>query len=137
MDAVNDWNRRIIDEFRANEGRVGGQFAGVPVLLLTHKGAKSGKQRTNPLAYMQDGDRYLIFGSKGGAPKHPDWYFNLKANPDASIEVGTDKYDVTAAEVTGEERDRLYAKNAERITAFADYEKRTSRKIPVFALTRK
>lgn len=137
MASANDWNAGIIKEFRENEGRVGGPFKGAPMLLLHHRGRKSGEERVNPLVYMQDGDRLLIFASKGGAPEHPDWYRNLKANPDASIEVGTDKYDVTATEITGEERDRLYAKNAELRPAFAQYQQNTTRTIPVIALARR
>jgi len=132
-----DYNRKIIEEFRANEGRVGGPFEGAPMILLTHKGRKSGEMRTNPLVYMQDGDRYLIFASKGGASTNPEWYLNLKANPDATAEIGTEKFDVTAQEVTGEERDRLWARNVAERPTFGDYEKRTTRVIPVVALTRK
>ncbi len=137
VNAIHDWNRNIIDEFRANEGKVGGQFEGAPMVLLTHTGRKSGQQRTNPLVYMADGDRYLIFASKGGAPTDPDWFHNLKSNPDASVEIGTDKFDVTATEVTGEERDRLWAKNVAQRPTFGEYEQKTTRKIPVVALTRK
>ncbi len=134
---IHDWNRNIINEFRANEGKVGGQFEGAPMVLLTHTGRKSGQQRTNPLVYMADGDRYLIFASKGGAPTDPDWFHNLKTNPDASVEIGTEKFDVTATEITGEERDRLWAKNVAQRPTFGEYEQKTTRKIPVVALTRK
>ena len=133
---MNSYNQSIIDEFHENKGVVGGPFEGATVLLLTHKGAKSGTVRTNPLVYMDDGDRYLIFASKGGASTNPDWYHNLKANPNATIEVGTEKFDVEATELLGEERDRLYAKNAAERPAFAQYQQNTSRKIPVIALTR-
>jgi deazaflavin-dependent oxidoreductase (nitroreductase family) len=136
MATVNDWNQNIINEFRANEGVVGGPFKGATMLLLHHKGRKSGTVRVNPLVYMADGDRYLVFGSKGGAPEHPDWYRNLLANPAATIEVGTEKFDVEASEVTGEERDRLYAQNAAQRPAFAEYQEKTSRTIPVVALRR-
>lgn len=106
------------------------------MLLLTHVGRKSGEKRTNPLVYMADGDRYLVFASKGGAPSHPEWYRNLLANPSATIEVGTEKFGVDATELTGEERDRLYEKNAALRPAFAEYQERTTRVIPVVALER-
>ena len=134
---MDDFNRKIIDEFRANEGKVGGPFLGAPVLLLTHVGAKSGQKRTNPLVYLADGDRFLIFASKGGFPTNPDWYHNLKANPDATIEAGTDKFEVRATELHGEERDRFWAENVRQRPVFGEYEERTTRKIPVIALERK
>jgi deazaflavin-dependent oxidoreductase (nitroreductase family) len=134
---VHDWNQKNIEEFRANQGKVGGQFEGAPMLLLHHKGRKSGQQRVNPLVYHTDGDRYLIFGSMGGSSEHPQWYRNIKANPDVSLEVGTEQFDATAEEVTGPDRDRLYEENAKLRPAFADYQNRTTRKIPVIALKRK
>lgn len=134
---MNDWNSQIIEEFRANEGKVGGPFEGRTLLLLTTTGAKSGQQRTTPLVYLADGDRLMIFASKGGAPTNPDWYHNLVAHPDATVEVGTETFDVTASVLTGEERDRIYAKQAKLVPWFADYEKKTTRKIPVVALKRK
>ena len=137
MTTVHDWNNKIIDEFRANEGRVGGPFQGAPMVLLHHTGAKSGKIRVNPLVYLADGNRLLVFGSKGGAPTNPDWFHNLRANPAATVEVGTDKFAVEAEELTGEERDRLFAKQAGLMPAFADYQTKTSRTIPVVALKRK
>ena len=137
MTIVQDWNTQIITEFRANEGRVGGPFKGMTVLLLTHTGARSGKQRTNPLVYYAEGDTLYIFASKGGAPSNPDWYHNLAANPAATIEVGTDKYNVEAEIITGPERDRIYAANAEKVPTFGQYQKNTSRTIPVVALRRK
>jgi deazaflavin-dependent oxidoreductase (nitroreductase family) len=137
MTTVHNWNQQIIDEFRANEGRVGGPFQGRPMLLLHHKGRKTGQIRVNPLVYLADGDRLLVFGSKGGAPEHPDWFRNLLANPDATVEVGTEKFDVEAEEITGDERDRLYAKQAGLVPAFGEYQTRTARKIPIVALTRK
>lgn len=130
-----DFNARIIDEFHANGGRVGGMFEGLPLLLLHHAGAKSGKRRVNPLAYQDDGGRYVVFASKAGAPHNPDWYHNLKAHPDVTIEVGTDTLDVHASEATGEERERLYRTQAERIPQFAEYEQKTERVIPVIVLT--
>ena len=136
MPEVSEWNRAIIDEFRANGGKVGGQFAGAPLLLLNTTGAKSGKQRTNPMMYLADGDRLLVFASKAGAPTNPDWYHNLVAHPTATVEVGEETFAVKAAEVTGAERDRLYAKQAELYPGFAEYEEKTDRKIPVVALER-
>ena len=130
-----DFNTQIIDEFRANEGRVGGMFEGMPLLLLHHTGAKSGKSRINPLAYQSDGGRYVVFASKAGAPTNPDWYHNLKAQPDVTIEVGTQKRDAVAQEATGEERDRLYRMMAEQAPQFGEYETKTSRVIPVVILT--
>jgi deazaflavin-dependent oxidoreductase (nitroreductase family) len=130
-----DFNARIIEEFHANEGRVGAPFENSTLLLLHHVGAKSGKDRINPLAYRQDGDRYVIFASKAGAPTNPDWYHNLKANPNVTIEVGTDTIDVIAAEAAGEERDRLYQAQVESQPQFGEYEAKTDRVIPVIVLT--
>ena len=130
-----DFNARIIDEFHANDGRVGGPFEGATLLLLHHRGARSGQDRINPLAYARDGERYLVFASKAGAPTNPDWYYNLKAHPNVSIEVGTTTIPVVASEVTGEERDRLFAAQKERSPQFADYERQTDRVIPVMALS--
>jgi deazaflavin-dependent oxidoreductase (nitroreductase family) len=130
-----DFNAQIIEEFRANEGRVGGTFEGIPLLLLHHTGAKSGASRTSPLAYQNDNGRYVVFASRGGAPKNPGWYHNLKAHPNASIEVGTKRLDVLASEAAGEERERLYRTQAERVPQFAEYEKRAHRVIPVMVLT--
>lgn len=133
----NDWNRQTIEEFRANGGKVGGMWEGRPLLLLTTTGAKSGKRYTTPVMYLPDGDRLLIFASKGGAPTHPDWYHNLLAHPEVTVEVGNETYEATAKPVTGEERDRLYAKQAERYPQFGEYQARTERKIPVIALERR
>ncbi|HEY1690408.1 MAG TPA: nitroreductase family deazaflavin-dependent oxidoreductase [Solirubrobacteraceae bacterium] len=130
-----DFNAQIIAEFHANEGRVGGVFEGMPLLLLHHTGAQSGQHRINPLAYQGDDGRYVIFASKGGAPENPAWYHNLKANPQASIEVGTDTIKVLASEASGEERDRLFRTQAERVPQFAEYENKTDRVIPVIVLT--
>jgi deazaflavin-dependent oxidoreductase (nitroreductase family) len=135
--SVSNFNEQIIEEFRANKGVVGGPFTGATMLLLTHTGAKTGAARVNPLVYLEDGDRYLIFASKGGASTNPDWYRNLLANPIASVEVGTERFEVDATELVGEERDRLYAKNAELRPAFAQYQQKTTRVIPVIALTRR
>jgi deazaflavin-dependent oxidoreductase (nitroreductase family) len=130
-----DFNSQIIDEFHANGGRVGGMFEGTSLLLLHHTGAKSGTSRTSPLAYLEDGDRFVIFASKAGAPTNPDWYHNLKAHPNVTIEAGTDKLDVVASEATGEERERLFRAQAGRSPQFAQYEKKTERVIPVVVLT--
>jgi len=130
-----DYNATIIEEFRANAGRVGGSFEGTPLLLLHHTGARSGEKRVNPLAYQRDDGRYVVFASKGGAPQNPGWYHNLKAHPNAAIEVGTDTIEVLASEAGGEERERLYRTQAERIPQFAEYERRTERTIPVIVLT--
>ena len=132
---ASDYNARIIEEFRANEGRVGGPFEGGTLLLLHHVGARTGTPRINPLMYSRDGDRYVIFASKAGAPTNPDWYHNLKANPEASIEVGTDTIEVVASEATGDERDRLYNAQAELRPQFAEYQANTDRVIPVVLLT--
>ncbi len=136
MTEQNDWNRQVIEEFRNNQGRVGGMFEGAPLLLLHTVGAKSGKPRANPLMYLPDGDRWVVFASKGGAPTNPDWYHNLVANPQISIEVGTDTFEVTATVAQGEERDNLYSRQADLYPQFADYERKTTRKIPVVVLTR-
>ena len=132
-----DFNRRNIEEFRANHGRLGGQFEGAPVLLLHSKGARSGKERVNPMMYMADGDRYLVFASAAGADHNPAWYWNLVAHPDARIEVGDDHFDVHAAELHGAERDSKYALQAERYPGFAEYQRKTQRTIPVLALVPK
>ncbi len=130
-----DFNAQIIDEFHANDGRVGGMFDGMPLLLLHHTGARTGKSRVNPLAYQSDGERYVIFASKAGAPTNPDWYHNLKAHPNVKIEVGPDTIDVLATEASGEERERLYRTQAERVPQFGEYEQKTDRVIPVIVLT--
>ncbi len=137
MPDTDDWNRPIIDEFRANGGKVGGRFANQPLLLLTHTGAKTGRVRTNPLAYLRDGDRYVVFASKAGAPTNPDWYHNLVANPAASIEVGTETFEVEAEGARDGERDRLWKELVERNPGFGEYETKTSRTIPVIILRRK
>jgi deazaflavin-dependent oxidoreductase (nitroreductase family) len=131
----NDFNARVIEEFRANAGRVGGPFEQMPLLLLHHVGAKSGTDRINPVAYHQDGNRYVVFASKAGAPTNPDWYHNLKAHPDTTIEVGTETLGVRADEAADEERDRLFNAQAERSPQFAEYQRNTERVIPVIVLT--
>jgi deazaflavin-dependent oxidoreductase (nitroreductase family) len=135
MSDQNDFNENNIAEFRANHGRVSGQFEGAPLVILHTVGARSGKQRTNIMMYLADGDRYLIFGSKAGADDNPAWYWNLKAHPDVSIEVGDNTLDVHATELQGGERNEKYALQAERFPGFAEYQDNTSRTIPVVALT--
>ena len=137
MSDVNDWNAQIIAEFRASGGKVGGQFDGAPLLLLTTTGAKSGLARTSPVVHTNDGDDVIIIASKAGAPSHPDWYRNLTANPTVTVELPGDTYQAEAIEATGEERDRLYAAQAEQMPNFAEYETLTDRKIPVIRLKRK
>ncbi|OZD60401.1 nitroreductase family deazaflavin-dependent oxidoreductase [Rhodococcus sp. 06-1059B-a] len=130
-----DFNDQVVAEFRANHGKVGGPFEGAPLLLLHTVGAKSGADRLSPLMYLPDGDRYVIFASKAGADTNPAWYHNLLADPAARIEVGDDTIDVVAREIEGDERDALYRKQAELYSGFADYEKKTTRVIPVVALS--
>lgn len=127
-------NARIIEEFRANGGKVSGNWEGKPLLLLHTVGAKTGKERVNPLMYQQVGDGYAIFATKGGAPSNPDWYYNLLVNPEASIEVGTKKRSVRAYIAEGEKRDRIWETQKERFPNFAEYERRTARQIPVVIL---
>lgn len=129
-----DRNAAIIDEFRASGGKVGGYFEGATMLLLHTRGRKSGLPRTNPLVYLPDGDRFVVFATKGGAPTDPDWFRNLVANPNVTIEVDSRTIPVRAVVITGPERDELYARQVERRPAFADYEKKTTRRIPVVAL---
>ncbi len=136
MADINEFNTKIIDEFRANAGKVGGQFDGAPMVLITTTGAKSGQQRTNPLVYLPDGDRVVIFASKAGAPTHPDWYHNIAANPSVHVEVGAESYDATAEVVGDAERERLYAAQVAVMPGFADYAAKTDRVIPVVVLHR-
>ena len=132
-----NWNRSTIEEFRANGGKVGGMWEGRPLLLLTTTGAKSGQRRTNPMMYLRDGDRLLVFASKSGAPTNPDWYHNLLAHPQVTVEVGPEVYEADAIVLSGEERDRLYARQGQLYPQFANYQARTTRKIPVIALERR
>jgi deazaflavin-dependent oxidoreductase (nitroreductase family) len=134
MAEMNDWNKQVIDEFRANGGKVGGQFEGAPLLLLHTTGAKSGQARINPVMYLADGDNYAVFASKGGAPTSPDWYHNLVANRRASIEVGDKTISVVARFVEGDERERLFSQQKELYPGFAEYEAKTTRQIPVVVL---
>jgi deazaflavin-dependent oxidoreductase (nitroreductase family) len=136
--AENDsFNDRIIAEFRANAGKVGGSFSRASMVLITTTGARSGNRRTTPLVYLPDGDNIVIFASKGGAPKHPDWYHNLCAHPEITVEVGGEVFQATATVAEGAEHDRLYAEQARRFPIFADYQAKATRKIPVVVLTRK
>jgi deazaflavin-dependent oxidoreductase (nitroreductase family) len=130
-----DFNQQVITEFRENDGKVGGMFDGMPLLLLHHVGAKSGAARIAPLVYMPDGERYVIFASKGGAPENPSWFHNILANPETEIEVGSDTVPVVASEVSGDERERLYTQQVGLAPQFGDYQSKTTRKIPVVALT--
>ena len=134
---ASDWNRGIIEEFRANGGKVGGNFEGAPMVLLHTTGARSRAERVNPLVYRQDGDRWVVFASKGGAPTHPDWLHNLRAHPEASIEVGTETIPVVAREAQADERERLWTRQKELMPGFAEYEQRTRRQIPVVVLERR
>lgn len=134
MADAEDWNTKIIEEFRANEGVVGGPFEGANLLLVHHTGAKTGIERVNPLGYQRVGEAYAIFGSKAGATTDPDWYFNLRANPRASIEVGTDTIEVTARVAEGEERHEIWERQKTNVPQFAEYEKTANRDIPVVLL---
>ena len=136
MAEVNDWNTKIIEEFRANDGKVGGRFEGAPLLLLHTVGAKSGEPRVNPVVYQADGDKLVVFASFAGQPKNPAWFHNLMAGGPASVEVGTDTFPVTARVTEGAERDRYWSKQKQAMPGFADYEQKTTREIPVVVLTR-
>ena len=134
---MSDFNQAIINEFRANGGRVGGYFAGASMLLLHTVGAKSGQPRTNPLVYITDADRVVVIASKGGADTHPDWYYNLLATPLVTVELGAEQFPARATVVTEEpERSRLYAKMVAHRPGFAEYEHKTRRTIPVIILER-
>jgi deazaflavin-dependent oxidoreductase (nitroreductase family) len=135
-DDVNDWNRKVIDEFRANEGKVGGPFAGAPMILVHHFGAKSGVERVSPMVYFPDGERLLIVASAAGSPKNPDWYHNLKANPEVPVEVGRDTFPVVVEELAAAERTEKWAAITAAMPGFAEYQEKTSRQIPVLALSR-
>ena len=132
----NDWNQKVIDEFRANGGKVGGYFEGAPMVLVHHLGAKSGTERVSPLVYLPDGDRMVIAATKGGAPTNPDWYHNLKANPEVPVEVGPDTFPVVVEELAAAERAEKWAAITAVMPGFAEYQEKTSRQIPVLALSR-
>jgi deazaflavin-dependent oxidoreductase (nitroreductase family) len=136
-----DWNAKTIAEFRANEGKVGGNFEGAPMVLVHHLGRKSGGEYVTPMMYLPhdtEADTIYVFATKGGAPSNPDWYYNLTASDDSSVERGTETYKVNVRELTGSERDRIYAEQARRYPGFADYARKTTgvRTIPVLVLTR-
>lgn len=134
---MSDWNKSIIEEFRANKGKVGGYFEGADLLLLHTNGAKSGLERVNPVAYFMDDDRYVVIASKGGADTHPDWYHNLLAHPEISVELGTEQFQAIAKSVSEPERTRLYEKMESIRPGFTEYKHKTSRVIPVVTLSRK
>ncbi len=133
---MSDWNKAVIDEFRTNGGKVGGHFEEITLLLLHTTGAKSGEPRLNPVAYLADGDSYVIIASKGGAPTNPGWYHNVVAHPEITVEVGTEKFQAQAEVVQEPERTELYEKVSTQYPGFAEYEKKTTRVIPVIVLTR-
>jgi deazaflavin-dependent oxidoreductase (nitroreductase family) len=133
-----NWNERIIEEFRENEGRVGGYFAGATLLLLHTAGRKTGLPRVTPLVYLPDGERYVVCATNGGSPTHPDWYHNLMANPDVEVEVGAEMMPVRATEIQEDaEREALYARQVERRPGFAEYPAKAKRRIPIVALERR
>ena len=134
MAEASDWNKKIIEEFRANGGRVGGQFEGAPLLLLHTVGARSGQERVNPMMYRTVGDSYAVFASKAGAPTNPDWYHNLRANPGVRAEIGTGTVELTARVAEGDERERIWSAQKQEYPGFADYERKTGRQIPVVIL---
>lgn len=131
-----EFNRLLIEEFRANGGKVTGQFADRPLLLLTTTGAKSGRPYTTPVVYTKDGNNLVIIASKAGAPTNPDWYHNLVAHPEATIELPSERFQARARVAAGEERDRLYKHQADEMPNFAEYQRKTTRRIPVFVLER-
>jgi deazaflavin-dependent oxidoreductase (nitroreductase family) len=137
MTDMSNFNQNVIDEFRTNEGKVGGGFEGAPMVIITTTGAKSGQPRINPLVSLPGDDGTLyIFASKGGAPSNPDWYYNIVAHPDVEVEYGSEKFTATATVITGAQRVEIFDRQKKRMPGFADYEAATSRVIPVVALTR-
>jgi deazaflavin-dependent oxidoreductase (nitroreductase family) len=134
--AIDELNQSVIKEFHANHGNVGGPMEGMPILLLTMTGAKTGRTLVRPLCYSRDGDRIVIIASYGGAPRNPPWYHNLIANPLVTVEVGTEKFKARASQIYGSERDRLFAAQAAIMPFFTDYQNKTKRQIPLFVLTR-
>lgn len=136
MTDMNDWNQQIIAEFRANDGKVGGQFEGAPLLLLHTTGAKSGQERIAPVMCGHDGDHLFVIASKAGADTSPDWFHNLVANPTVTVELGTEQFDATASVAPEPDRTRIYDTFAETFTGFAEYAAKTTRTIPVVLLTR-
>jgi deazaflavin-dependent oxidoreductase (nitroreductase family) len=136
MSELNDFNQKVITEFRANQGKVGGQMAGMPLLLLTTTGNKTGRTLTKPLAYSKDGDRIFVIASFAGSSHNPAWFCNLEANPTVTVEVGTERFQARARIASGEERDRLFKLQADKMAIFYDYQKKTTRQIPVVMLER-
>jgi len=136
MSEMNDFNQRVITEFRSNQGKVSGQFAKMPLLLLTTTGAKTGRALTKPLAYTRDAERIVLIASFAGAPKNPAWFNNLVAHPVVTIELGSERFQARATVTSGEERERLYNSQAQQMSIFADYQKKTTRQIPVVVLQR-
>jgi deazaflavin-dependent oxidoreductase (nitroreductase family) len=137
MRDMNDYNRQLIEEFRANRNKAGGPFDGRPLLLLTTTGAKSGQRRTTPMMYISDGDRLLVIASNAGALTHPDWYYNVAAHPEVTVEVGTETFDATAVVTEGAERHRLWTRIVELYPFFAEHQAKTTRQIPVIVLSRR
>ncbi len=135
-DPLRDFNQSVIDDFRANDGKTSGVFAEAPLLLMTTKGAKSGKERIIPIVYTRDGDRLVIAASKGGSPTNPDWYWNVRANPEVTVELPGETYRARAIEPARAERDRLYAAHAAAMPNFAEYQTKTDRVIPIVVLER-
>lgn len=131
---MSDWNARVIEEFRANGGEVGGVFAGRPLLLLHHTGARTGTERVTPLMYQAVESGWAIFGSKGGAETNPDWAYNLLAHPETAIEIGDEKLPVRARLLDGEERHGIWERQKQDYSFFAEYDEKTTREIPVFVL---
>lgn len=136
MSERNEFNQRVIDEFRANRGKVGGQMASIPLLLLTTTGAKTGRKLTKPLAYTKDGDRIFVIASFAGSPNNPAWFNNLVANPMVTVEVGNERYQARAIVTTGAEREQLFKTQADKLKIFYDYQKKTTRQIPVVVFER-
>ncbi len=132
-----EYNRQLIQEFRENRAKAGRAFEGRPLLLLTTIGAKSGEQRTTPMMYVPDGDRLLVIASNAGAPTHPDWYRNLVAHPQVTVEVGMETFDAIAVVTEGEERQRLWTRIVEAYPFFAEHQAKVTRQIPVIALSRR
>ena len=136
MSELNEYNKQVIAEFRANEGKVGGQMENMPVILLTMTGAKSGRTITKPLVYTTDGERIVVIASFAGAPHHPGWYHNLVAHPEVTLEIGAERFRARAEVTSGEERQRLFDAQAAQMPIFHDYQKKTSRQIPVVVFNR-
>ncbi len=136
MNNVNDWNKQVIEEFHANGGKVGGQFQGANLLLLHTIGAKSHQERINPLAYFKEGDDFVIVASKAGAPTHPDWYYNILAHPEVTLEVGTETFKAHATVAEQPERDQIFENVVKQAPNFGDYQKDNPRVIPIVLLKR-